>query len=162
MITRCQVVNRSIPPFCPRRIDVRGDPLAGKIAVTGNKRLENSSMIPGRPLQCCPACRRGEWRHHAAVSVDHTHDRQAHLVAGGLHDDRVEALVVGTKPLVVVVGRFHLLEVLGEPGELFFGQPACRGARHLALELTANDDQIVEKRQVEVVLERDPEHDRVE
>ena len=69
---------------------------------------------------------------------------------------------IGAESLVVVVRRFHLLEVLGELGELFLGQPARRGAGHLALELAANDDQVVEKRQVDVVFERDPKHERIE
>ena len=71
-------------------------------------------------------------------------------------------LVERAEALVVVVRRLHLLEVLGERGELVVGEPRRGGPRHLPLEHAADGDQVVEQRHVVVVLERDPEHDGVE
>ena len=102
-------------------------------------------------------------RPRAAVPVDRAHDREADLVAGRPHDDRVEGEVERAEAVVVVVGAPPSARSFSaSAASSLVAQPRRRRARHLALEHAPHRDQVVEQRHVVVVLERDPEHDGVE
>ena len=150
-------------PFGPRRLDVKGGQLAGKIRIAGAKRLVDRAMLARRALERgARRSRRRDLRPDPAVAVNCPDDRKAHAVLRGFHDDAVEPEVERAEALVILARGLHLLDVRGQRGELFIGEAQRGRSRHLLLENPAHVDQVVEERHVVVVLQRDAEDHGVE